>query len=173
MIKRILTATCVLLMTFANAQTNTGSKIKKDEAQSALEFHNKVRNDVGVSALTWSNELSTYAQAWAENLVSTGCKLKHRPANGQWAQKYGENIFYASKATANALNASEAWYSEIKDFKYGPLNTNNWAKTGHYTQMVWRTTTRVGIAKAKCPSGATIIVANYSPIGNYMGQKPY
>ncbi len=31
----------------------------------------------------------------------------------------------------------------------------------------------VGIAKAGCPSGATIIVANYSPLGNYMGQKPY
>ncbi len=173
MIKKVLSVVCLLYVVSGKAQTTEGSNVTKEEAQTAIEFHNKARKDVGVAPLTWSNELASFAQAWADNLASTGCKLKHRPADGKWAQQYGENIFYASKATVNALNASQAWYSEIKDFSYGKLNANNWAKTGHYTQMVWSTTKQMGIGSAVCPSGAIIIVANYNPRGNFMGEKPY
>ena len=151
----------------------TGSKITKEDAQSALDFHNKVRNDVLVPPLEWSTELAAFAQLWANKLAAGGCKLEHRPVNGKWAQLYGENIYFGSAATLTSLDASKAWYGEIKDFTSGKLTMENWVKVAHYTQMVWRTTTKLGIARAGCPSGATIIVANYSPMGNYMGQKPY
>ena len=176
MIKRFLASMCLLAVAGANAQTasvNSSSKIEEKEAEAAIAFHNKVRKEVGVAPLQWSGQLASFAQAWADNLASSGCKLKHRPSSGDWAQQYGENIFFASDARANALDASKAWYSEIKDFTYGKLNSNNWAKTGHYTQMVWRNSTQVGMGSATCPSGAVIIVANYNPRGNYMGEKPY
>jgi hypothetical protein len=151
----------------------TGSKVGKGDAQTALDFHNKVRKDVGVPPLQWSTELSAFAQLWANKLASDGCKLEHRPGNGQWAQLYGENIYFGTAKGLSALDASKAWYNEIKDYTGEKLTLKNLAKVAHYTQMVWRTTTKVGIASASCPSGATIIVANYSPMGNYMGQKPY
>lgn len=173
MIRRFFSVLCLLLVMSAKAQKSISSHITKEEAQPAIEFHNKARKEVGVAALTWSNELASFAQAWADNLVSGGCKLKHRPADGKWAQQYGENIFFASKPTATVLDASQAWYSEIKNFTYGKLNTNNWSKAGHYTQMVWRKTTQLGMGSAVCPSGAIIIVANYNPRGNFMGEKPY
>jgi pathogenesis-related protein 1 len=169
---------CILLATVlcANAQKvpqNTGSKLTKEEAQASLDFHNKVRKDVGVGSLQWSAELAAFAQSWADKLVNSGCKLEHRPASGKWAQQYGENIFFGMGKEITVLNASAAWYGEIKDFKNGKLTTSNWTKVAHYTQMVWNTTTSMGMGKATCPSGAIIVVANYNPRGNYMGEKPY
>ena len=150
----------------------TGSKASTEQAQSALEFHNKVRKDVGVPGLEWSEQLSSYAQAWASNLATEGCKLKHRPPSGEWAQKYGENIYYYS-GPVTLTAASKAWYNEIKDYKDEKLTIKELPKIGHYTQMVWRKTTKLGMGVATCPSGATIVVANYSPMGNFIGQKPY
>jgi pathogenesis-related protein 1 len=169
--------TVMFLIPFITAAQNvpveTGSKVSQEQAQAALDYHNKVRADVGSPPLQWSQELSKFAQAWAENLAASNCKMEHRPASGKWAQKYGENIFWGAGEEYTAKHASESWYSEIKDYKYGPLKGNNWYKTGHYTQMVWKNTTHVGMGIAYCKNGAVIIVANYNPPGNYMGEKPY
>ncbi|MGC4022624.1 MAG: CAP family protein [Cyclobacteriaceae bacterium] len=153
----------------------TGSNVSQEDAQAALDFHNKARKDVGSPPLEWSQELAEYAQAWADNLAKNNdCQMKHRPRDGgKWNQIHGENIFWGSASSYNAKNASESWYSEIKDYKYGPLTQSNWYGTGHYTQLVWKNTTKVGIGQAVCSSGAIIIVGNYDPPGNYMGEKPY
>ena len=49
-------------------------------------------------------------------------------------------------------------------------------KAGHYTQVVWRSTARVGAGKAKLATGpqagAWVLVANYDPPGN-LPEKPY
>ena len=150
----------------------TGSKVLQSDAQEALDFHNKVRTDVKSPPLQWSTELASYAQRWANHLADN-CKLEHRPGSGVWAQKYGENIFWGGGEDYTVLQASESWYSEIKGYKYGKLTNNNWYKAGHYTQMVWKTTTYVGMGMAICKDGSVLIVANYSPGGNYIGEKPY
>lgn len=150
----------------------TGSKVLQKDAQEALDFHNKVRGDVGSPPLQWSEVLARYAQSWADHLAAD-CELEHRPYSGPWAQKYGENIFWGGGEDYTVLHASESWYSEIEEYTYGPLTDSNWYKTGHYTQMVWKSTTHVGMGKAVCKSGAILIVANYNPSGNYMGEKPY
>ncbi len=151
----------------------TGSKVTKEEAQTALDFHSKVRADVGVTALTWSPDLAKFAQEWADHLASQGCDMQHRPRTGEWTQKYGENIFWGKGADYSALDASKSWYSEIEFYTHGEISSSNWSKTGHYTQMVWKKTSQVGIAVAKCSDGAIIIVANYDPAGNFMGESPY
>ena len=162
-------------VTFAQkVPSSTGSKISQADAQAALDFHNKVRKEVGSPPLEWSADLSKYAQAWADHLAnSKSCKMQHRPQDGKWKQIHGENIFWGGSAEYNAANASEMWYSEIKDYTHGPLTNSNWFKTGHYTQMVWKNTTSMGLGQATCPSGAIIIVGNYDPAGNYLGQKAY
>lgn len=160
----------------AIAQTvpaNTGSKVSQVQAQAALDFHNKVRKDVGTPALEWSVELAAYAQVWADNLAENKCAMKHRPHSGEFMQLHGENIFWGSASSYTVLDASKWWYSEVKDYKHGPLRDDNWSVVGHYTQMVWRNTTKVGIAQAVCKGGEILIVANYDPAGNYLGETAY
>jgi uncharacterized protein YkwD len=167
----------VILFSFnLKAQTQvaeSGSSVSSAEAAEALRFHNEARTEVGVAPLTWSATLAAYAQAWADQLAATGCKPGHRPRQGEWKQVYGENISWGKGQDYLALDASKSWYSEKKEFTYGPLSSDNWYPTGHYTQMVWRNTKQVGIGKANCPDGTMIVVANYNPAGNILGQKPY
>lgn len=157
------------------AAFNTGSKVSMVQAKAMLNHHNKVRKEVGSPALEWNADLAAYAQRWAEYLAyGNGCKMKHRGQGDKEGKQYGENIFWGSDGnTYNPVNASLSWYSEIKDYRYAVLNENNWYATGHYTQMVWKNTQRMGAGVAFCPSGAIIVVANYDPPGNYMGQAPY
>jgi pathogenesis-related protein 1 len=167
----------ILLFCYATAYCqsvpeNTGSKVTQAAAQEALDFHNKVRNDVGTKPLQWSAELATYAQNWADSLAMRDCAFEHRP-HYPGKRNYGENIFWGSADSYTVLNASKSWYSEIEKYVYGALNASNWYGTGHYTQMVWYNTKSVGIGATVCSSGAILIVANYDPPGNYMGEKPY
>ncbi|OVA07221.1 Allergen V5/Tpx-1-related [Macleaya cordata] len=68
--------------------------------------------------------------------------------------------------------AIAAWIAEQKWYNY-----ENDSCTGemcsHYTQIVWRTTERVGCAKIICDSGDSFIACEYFPPGNYIGVRPY
>jgi hypothetical protein len=140
-----------------------------------INHHNAKRADVGVQPLSWSVELAAYAQEWANFLVKKNkCMIMHRPENMRKGKVYGENIYWSSSADENGLlDASESWYSEISLYDQQPISLRNVEAVGHYTQMVWRSTTQVGVGMAVCPSGAIIVVANYSEAGNMIGEKPY
>lgn len=147
----------------------TGSRVSAAEAQAALDFHNAKRREVGVPALSWSPQLASVAQRWAEHLASAvGCQLEHTQNN-----RYGENLFAGNGYPYSAVDASRSWYEEIQQYRYGAVSAQNYHATGHYTQMVWRDTTQVGIGKAQCENGGVVIAAEYNPPGNYLGQRPY
>jgi uncharacterized protein YkwD len=158
-----------------NTPMVTGSKLSPTQAKLMLEHHNKVRKEVGTVPLVWSNELASYSQRWAEYLAKeNNCEMRHRGENDREGKRYGENIFWGSDSKVyKPIDASISWYSEIKDYTYATLSPNNWSTTGHYTQMVWKNTRKMGAGVAFCPSGAIIVVANYDPPGNYMGEAPY
>ena len=65
-------------------------------------------------------------------------------------------------------------YDEYRNYNYNRSFRSTGGKTGHFTQMVWKSSTKFGIAKAtgrnnngmKC----TYVVARYLPAGNVSGQ---
>lgn len=150
----------------------SGSNISIKEADEALAFHNQARKEVAVEPLLCSAEISGYAQEWANNLAKNGCQLRHR-SSAENTKGYGENIALRPSSSGSATDASKAWYNEISKFKNVVLDNTNWYAAGHYSQMIWRKTKKVGIGSAKCTNGYYIVVANYDPPGNYMGQKAY
>jgi pathogenesis-related protein 1 len=145
----------------------TGSALTLAEARTLLELHNQYRAEVGVPPLVWSPELAAWAQEWADHLASTGCGFEHRPDN-----PYGENLAAGPAESYGVADGVKAWYAEKKDYPGGPLAQDTWGLAGHYTQMVWRQTTRVGCGKATC-FGNILVVCNYDPRGNWLGQSPY
>jgi hypothetical protein len=64
------------------------------------------------------------------------------------------------------------WINEIKDYRGAKFGEDK-AMVGHYTQVVWPGSLKVGIAKATGRSGDTYVVARYSPPGNWMGESPW
>jgi uncharacterized protein YkwD len=140
-----------------------------DLANIILAVHNSERAAVGVLPLVWSDELAAGAKAWAEEIAPLGFLL-HDASRPDGA---GENI--ASFIASNGPRQGQSlWVDEKKNWHGGVLTPENWSATGHYTQMVWKDTTKVG-----CRTGSyvgktfSVLVCRYSPPGNFMGQAPY
>ncbi|MEA5511770.1 CAP family protein [Crocosphaera sp. UHCC 0190] len=143
--------------------------------QEILNAHNKYRQQVNVSPLTWSNNLASDAQKWANYLASLGGKkLQHDSnTNGQ-----GENLWLGTSNRFTYTQMVDGWgqekqYLTSRQFNLETVSsTGNWSDVGHYTQMVWKNTKQVGCATAKA-GGNDILVCRYSPQGNIIGQGIY
>jgi len=126
--------------------------------------HNAARAAVGVAPLQWSPEIAGYAQQWADELAANGCALVHRPD-----RPYGENLYY-SQPGKNAAAAVAMWTAEQANYDYE--NNTCDGICGHYTQVVWKNTTKLGCGVSSCDQ-KRVYVCNYDPRGNYVGQSPY
>ena len=153
--------------TFAPSPHETTSVHPQEDIDKALRVHNEVRKAVGTPPLSWSSQLAKEATAYAAELVRKG-RLVHSDTDE------GENLYWYSGTHANPLfEASTSWASEIEDYRRERCCGTQFSQTGHYTQMIWSTTTHVGIGYAITPSGQTYVVARYNPPGNWMGVYPY
>ena len=109
--------------------------------------------------------------------------MQHRSHAHANPLQVGENLFWASplrwsdgRVEVQAITPAEVahdWASERSDYDYASNTCRTGAQCGHYTQMVWRTTTQVGCGMAICPDKGQIWVCNYNPAGNWVGEKPY
>jgi len=132
--------------------------------------HNSIRGALGLPSLTWSTTVAQFAQAWADKLQAQGCNMQHRPYNGPDAQKYGENISGNWGYMATAAQVVAGWAAEVQDYD-AETNTCH-GVCGHYTQIVWRNSKRLGCGMATC-GDTEVWVCNYDPPGNITGERPY
>lgn len=134
------------------------------------EAHSEIRRRVGLGPVSWDPDIAAYAQEWADELQRRDCALEHRPRQGRFAQRYGENLFWQSGGTVRAADVVNDWASEEANYN---LERNRCRGVcGHYTQIVWKETTRIGCAMASC-GAAEVWVCNYDPPGNVNGRRPY
>lgn len=149
-----------------------GSRLMFQEVQELLASHNRARARVGVAPLAWSPRLARYAQAWADHLAAFGGRIEHRPRWGRWKQVHGENLFIGTAGYYGVADAVALWEAERSAYGGEPVDWSNVHDCGHYTQLVWRNTRRLGCAKVES-GGNLIVVCNYDPPGNWVGQRPY
>jgi uncharacterized protein YkwD len=131
------------------------------DAQRLVNAHNKARAQHCAQPLSWSPKLAAVAQDWANKLRDQGCKFGH--SGGQ----YGENLAAGTTGAMDPEAVVAMWYDEIKGYSYQQPGFS--MQTGHFTQVVWRSTTQVGCGMAQC-NGNDIWVCEYDPPGNWEGQ---
>ncbi|KAG2431310.1 hypothetical protein HYH02_013441 [Chlamydomonas schloesseri] len=136
-----------------------------------LEAHNWLRRATGVAPLVWDADLAASAQAW-----SNQCVFEHSRSG------YGENLALGGFRTAADMARGVAlWTGEVCEY--------DWTKpgfsmdTGHFTQVVWRNTQRVGCGFRPCEAGiagygsrsagAGVLVCHYDPPGNYLSSSQF
>jgi uncharacterized protein YkwD len=131
-----------------------------DAADVILAETNRYRADHCAAPLTWSTKLAAAAQDWADQLKDAGCAFEH----SQLA--YGENLAGGTTGYLPPEAVVEMWYREVDayDFAKGGFSMD----TGHFTQLVWRSTTQVGCGMSQC-NGQDIWVCEYDPPGNMEG----
>jgi pathogenesis-related protein 1 len=166
------------LSSASSGGAGTGTKAPTAEMQAMLNAHNSARATgaapeptTKLNDLAWSDSDAEVAQAYADQ-----CVFEHNKGRGE----RGENLFAATASTDPGA-VVQAWADEVTDYNYGTNKCASGKMCGHYTQLMWAQTTHVGCAKKACSADGSpfpgrsweIWVCNYSPPGNYVGEKPY
>uniref|UniRef100_A0A0A9ZC82 Venom allergen 5 n=1 Tax=Lygus hesperus TaxID=30085 RepID=A0A0A9ZC82_LYGHE len=151
-----------------------------------VELHNQMRNKVasgGVPSqskaqnmreMVWDNEMAQRAQSWADN-----CVFEHDSNRKDSKGKYfGQNLVvtWAQKdpGSPNIEKMIDTWFNEVYEHGYtGGYNS----KTGHYSQLIWADSNKVGCGLTSYLDTnklySDLLVCNYSPAGNVIGQQAY
>ena len=127
-------------------------------AKDILDAHNKYRALHGAGPLSWDAGAYQYAQNNANNYDCSGV-LTH--THGQ----YGENL---AAGYSSGSSAVKAWYDEGETYNYAASNSYD-----HFTQVVWKSTTKVGCAWKDCTAQnwGHYVICEYDPPGNFVGQS--
>ncbi|CAI5534839.1 unnamed protein product [Closterium sp. Naga37s-1] len=160
-----------------------------------LDPHNAARAAVGAVPIEWDGAVAERAQAWADTLASDyNCGLEHGGMgevaeraqawadtlrddyncgleHGGMGEGEGQNLSGAGPA-GWALNsdAVQWWVGEGKSYN---RISGDWGSCGHYSQVVWNDSRKVGCGKAACGGDADVWACNYYPAGNFVGERPY
>lgn len=137
----------------------------------ALAKHNELRaRHRDTPAMQLDKDLCDQAQAYAQKLAFVIKRMKHSDTRG----RYGENIYWSrgiGESDQSAVRACQSWYDEIKDYDWRTGESYG-GMIGHFTQMVWDNSNKLGVGMAYVPSTReTYVVAVYTPPGNYRGRN--
>ncbi|KAJ9705385.1 hypothetical protein PVL29_003437 [Vitis rotundifolia] len=117
----------------------------QNSPQDYLNAHNTARAQVGVGPMSWDNTLAAYAQNY--------------------------NLAWGSPSLTGT-DAVNMWVGEKSNYDHNS-NSCVGGQCGHYTQVVWSKSVRLGCARVQCNKGGWFVTCNYDPRGNYIGQRPY
>jgi len=130
--------------------------------------------------MTWDTALASVAQAYADKCIwghNSDASSDYQAAGG--TGYVGENLGAGSSSSYTYTSAITSWWDEHSQYTYATKACSGMC--GHYTQMAWASSVRLGCGVKRCTSGAqgiswgqaTIVVCNYAPGGNFNGNHPY
>lgn len=150
----------------------------------AVNSHNQHRSNHSAPEAQWDERIAGYASNTAAS-----CKYAHDMKQGD--ADYGQNIAMWGLSSGaeklgdvGAINMAitDMWYNgELGLFLpsyYGESSPDmgNFEKWGHFSQLVWKSSTSVGCKAQFCPKGTMndamdtwFMVCNYFPAGNMGG----
>ena len=117
--------------------------------QRVLAAQNRERAALGLPRMEWDPALAVSARQWADTLARTG-RFEHAPFDPRDPQ--GENLWAGTRGYYPIEARVDAWLREKQHFVPGVFPNNSRTgrveDVGHYTQIVWRSTGKVGCAVA-------------------------
>lgn len=165
----------------------TPSTFSPQEQQAYVEAHNVQRREVGAPPVTWDHQLAAHAQAHANYLAQTG-KNEHMSRDERRRLDQGENIARSSGRTREGTIArsTQRWVEEkfnngqhvyVPGITYREIKSRNPGHVlGHYIQMIWGNSRRIGAGVAQIQTGSRkggyVVVARYGPRGNRNSEIP-
>lgn len=122
-----------------------------------LNSTNTYRRQYNASSLSWNTTLEKFATSYLQS--DTTCRFAHSGG------PYGENL---AIGYPNATASVEAWGNEEAKYNFNDPGFSE--ETGHFTQLVWKTTTTVGCGRKLCGTRGWFVVCEYWPRGNVGGE---
>ncbi|MEU4344014.1 CAP family protein [Nocardia sp. NPDC023852] len=133
-------------------------------AQAGLTAHNTYRARHGSPPMILVQDLVTRAQQCAQHYAQKGT-IDHSCA---FKNNAGENLAMAvgggnADPVQNVQTATKVWYDEIRNYDFNHPGFS--MDSGHFTQLVWKASTRLGIGFAS-QNNKRVVVALYVQTGN-------
>ncbi|KAL6722491.1 hypothetical protein Aduo_017611 [Ancylostoma duodenale] len=179
--------------TGANTMCPSNANMTDASRQKFLDMHNYLRSRaanglepdaLGGNAPKASQMLKmVYDCAVEASAIKHSQKCVYQHSTSADRPGLGENLYKTTALNvdrvATAAESSQLWWNELKDYGVGPENNLTQAlwdrpgmQIGHYTQMAWDRTYKLGCSIQHCPT-FTYSVCQYGPAGNYMNQLIY
>ncbi|RUS29546.1 CAP domain-containing protein [Jimgerdemannia flammicorona] len=130
-------ASSLLLATASANPILTKRSIYQDEINTILQEHNRYRARHGSPPLVWDTDVASSAEQWA----STCSGMDHPHSGGP----NGENVGFGYPDWQSVI---AAWYNEVSKYNYNDPESST--GTGHFTAVVWKSTTKIGCGYSKC-----------------------
>lgn len=164
----VLLMTCFVPSCFA---------ITQSQRNAILSSHNLVRSEYHLPKLIWDTKIEKQAQEWASTMMKNNT-LAHSPST--FRRWMWENIYSivssGQRIISDGSDATMLWYSEQPGYDSITNSCRIGSVCGHFTQMIWKTTQRIGCGQSTKKKGNTTTiywVCQYDPPGNYEWQRPY
>ena len=137
--------------------------------QDCLNMHNRYRAILGLNQLSWDAGAEGTARMYAISLSNKNQGLVHSTSAER--NNAGENLYWTSRYSTTACGpAMKAFFEEFKYYNGEPVGANPalFHEYGHFTALIWPSTTKVGCAYDLDRSGApgTYVVCHYKEAGN-------
>jgi len=124
-----------------------------------------------IADMYWDESLADSAQAHSDK-----CVWEHSGVSG-------ENLYAHTGDMGSMEDGVNLWAQEHENYDYDSNTSINGNVIGHYTQVVWENTLKVGCGKTQCSPilksdgsvlfTGTIYTCQYQQPGNWVGQKSY
>lgn len=140
------------------ADDSTTSKEYTDDKrfqQTVLDMHNTYRAQHNASKLEWNETLLDAAKELGKD-----CEMEHSGGI------YGENL---ASGYENVTSAIIAWGEERRQYEFRGGSFS--PATGHFTQLVWKSSRQVGCSRHVCDAEVKgwLLICEYAPSGNVIG----
>ncbi|CAN0276754.1 unnamed protein product [Ectocarpus sp. 4 AP-2014] len=141
-----------------------------DDMAGLLDLHNEARCVHGADSLGWSDTVASSAAEHAVRLTDQ-CTSSLFHSTEEQRYNFGENLFvcWGSDTCYNHEYAMEELY--VKEVQFDAVTDY----IGHATQILWKSTEKVGCVLAQCTDGDTytFLVCQYDPTGNKGDAEDY
>jgi len=167
----LLIAALISALCSAYFQGATAVPLSDRFEESCLDAHNYYRSLHGSPDLDLDDEVSRNARNRARQIANSDNIRSEQ-------SEYGENTFWYGSSSRtmlseNCSNVVKTWYDTGAKYDYdNPEDRNNFSRYGTFTQVVWKSTTKLGCGQALGRNNGlngVYVVCNYSPAGNLRG----
>lgn len=150
------------------APAETATESVSTYANPILKQHNIHRANHTVERLAWDENLASIA---AE--IASSCNYAHNTEAGGGG--YGQNIGAgAPDDEIDKMITNQMYNDEMMLYPGygGEPELGDFERWGHFSQIVWKATTRVGCHTQYCPSGLAGVGSNVSPYFTVCNYQP-
>jgi uncharacterized protein YkwD len=138
--------------------------LNQREIKEITEHINMYRAKHSSPQIEYDSAISNNSQTWSDYLLNNS-KFAH--SNNIL---YGENLYFSYGSSLSKINqikhSIDIWYSEILNYDFS--KNSHQMHTGHFSALIWKSSTKFGIGYAESKSKC-IICLNTNPVGNIAG----